>query len=144
MVYPGGLEFFLESIKAAEGLVDCVGNSARGIAALFRAHNLPEHGVVHVSAAIIANDAANVFRQRGQIADQLFRALASQFRVFLNCTVQLGNVSRMVLVMVQVHGLIVNVRLQRVVLIGQRRDLMCRYSCHFNHLSFINTGLKFG
>src|SRR5882672_2689748 len=47
----------------------------------------------------------------------------------------------MVLVMVQMHGLLVNVRLQRVVRVWQRRDLMCRYCslCHFNHLSFINT-----
>src|SRR6476620_12809339 len=61
--------------------------------------------------------------------------------MFLNCTVQLGYISRMVLVMVQMHGLLVNVRLQRVVRGWQRRDLMCRYSslCHFNHLSFMNT-----
>jgi len=45
------------------------------------------------------------------------------------------------------HGagawLLVNVRFQRVVRVWQRRDLVCRYSslCHFNHLSFISTGL---
>jgi hypothetical protein len=51
----------------------------------------------------------------------------------------------MVLVMVQVHGLLVNVRLQRVIRVWQRRDLMCRYSslCHFNHLSFMNTGFSY-
>jgi hypothetical protein len=65
--------------------------------------------------------------------------------MFLNCTVQLGNVSRMVLVMVQVHGLLVDVRFQRVIRVWQRRDLMCRYSslCHFNHLSSMNTGYSY-
>ena len=78
-----------------------------------------------------------------RLLQQVFRAFASQFRMFLNCTVQLGYISRMVLVMVQMHGLLVNVRLQRVVRVWQRRDLMCRYSslCHFNHLSFISTAL---
>jgi hypothetical protein len=65
--------------------------------------------------------------------------------MFFDRTVQLGNVSRMVLVMVQVHGLLVDVRFQRVIRVWQRRDLMCRYSslCHFNHLSFMNTGFNY-
>jgi hypothetical protein len=50
----------------------------------------------------------------------------------------------MVLVMVQMHGLLVNVRLKRVIRVWQRWYFMCRYSslCHFNHLSFISTGLN--
>jgi len=107
--------------------------SAGGIAAFSLPHDLPEHGVIHVSAAIVADDAANIFRQRIQISDQVFRALAAQLRMFLQLPpVQLGDVSSMVLVMVQVHGCSSMWGSARYT-IRQRRDFMGRYGslCHF-------------
>jgi hypothetical protein len=38
-----------------------------------------------------------------------------------------------VLVMVQVHGLLVDMRFQRIVSVRQRGDFVC----HFDHLSFV-------
>src|SRR5262249_26975764 len=66
LIDAGGFEFFLEGIKAAEGLADGLADDSGNSASLVRAHNLPEHGVVHVAAAVVADYAANIFRQRAE------------------------------------------------------------------------------
>ena len=43
--------------------------------------------------------------------------------------VQVGDIRLMVLVMVQVHGGFVDVRLQRVVGVGERGDFKCHCGC---------------
>ena len=72
----GGVEFFLESFEVAKGLLDHVADGAGGIASAVGLHDLPEHGVVDVASAIVADGAANVFGDGVQVADEIFRALA--------------------------------------------------------------------
>ena len=142
---PAAFELFLEGVEAAEGLVDGIGKRAGRLAALVRAHDLPEHGVVHVPAAVVADRRADVLRQRCSDCASSLQRSCFAVGMFLDRRVQLGDVRRMVLVVVDLHRLLVDVRLQRVVRVWQRRDLMCRYSslCHFNHLSFMNTGFSY-
>src|SRR5260370_27812047 len=56
------LKRLFELVEAGKCLVDGVGDGACGIPTLVRAHDLPEHGVVHVSAAIVAHSAPNFLR----------------------------------------------------------------------------------
>src|SRR3954447_19044860 len=47
-----GVHLLLELVEAAEGLVDAVGQLARGVVAAVRAHDLPEERVVRVPAGV--------------------------------------------------------------------------------------------
>ena len=88
LAYAGGVEFFLEGFEVAEGFLDRVGDGAGGVASAFGLHDLPEHGVVDVSAAVVADGAADVFGDRIQVADQFFRALGVQFGMLVESRVQ--------------------------------------------------------
>ena len=57
----GVVEFGLEIFEVAEGFGDDLGDGAVGIAAAFGLHDFPEHGVVDVAAAVVADCGANVF-----------------------------------------------------------------------------------
>src|SRR5579864_9508214 len=50
----GIVELGLEILEVAECFLDDFGDCAAGIAAALGLHDLPEHGVVHVSASIVA------------------------------------------------------------------------------------------
>src|SRR6266496_636482 len=65
----GFVEFGLEVIEVTEGFCDRVADWAGGIASAFGFHDLPEHGVIHVTAAVVADCATNIFRNRTEIAD---------------------------------------------------------------------------
>ena len=60
--------------------------------------------MVEVTAAVVAHRAANVFRDGVQVANQIFRALGLQVGMFLQGRIQVLYVSRMMHVMVQLHG----------------------------------------
>src|SRR3954468_9217235 len=55
-------EFFLERVEAAEGGFDVVAEFPRGFPAFVRAHDLPKEGMVRMPTTIVADNAANVFR----------------------------------------------------------------------------------
>ena len=58
----GIVEFGLEVVKVTERFLDHIGDRASGIAPTFRLHDFPEHGVINVSAAIVADCATDIFR----------------------------------------------------------------------------------
>ena len=65
----GVVEFCLEIFEVAESLGDGLGDGAVGIASAFGLHDLPEHAVVDVAAAVVADGAANVFGNGVVVAD---------------------------------------------------------------------------
>src|SRR5579863_3803150 len=65
----GVVELGLEILEVAEGFGDGLSDGAAGIAAAFGLHDLPEHGVVDVAAAIVAHRAANIFRKGVEVFD---------------------------------------------------------------------------
>jgi len=72
----GGLvELLLEVVEGAEVLLDLFGDLALRFAAALGLHDLPEHGVVDVAAAVVLDDFADVFGDAGEILDQFFRGL---------------------------------------------------------------------
>jgi hypothetical protein len=66
---PGVVELLLEGVEVAKGALDGVGDGAAGLASGVGGHDLPEHGVVDVAAAVVADGAANVFGDGVEVAD---------------------------------------------------------------------------
>ena len=62
------------------------------------------------------------FGQRVQVGDQLLDRLALMIRMILERVVQVVDISRMVLVVMDLHRLGVDVRLEGAVVVGQRRQ----------------------
>ncbi len=120
------LNCFLKSSKLAKIFFDLFADGARGIAAAFRLHDGPEHAVVDVAAAVVADDGANVFRHAVQIAQQVFSRVFAEVGMLLDGAVERGDVGLVVLVVMQVHRLGVDVRLERGVIVGKRWNFVCQ------------------
>jgi hypothetical protein len=118
-----GLELLLEGVEGAEGGGDRGGQLARGLAAAVRAHGLPEQGVVEVAAAVVAERALLVGRQRVERPQDLLDRLALVPGA-LEGGVGLVDVRLVVLVVVHAHRRLVDVRLQGVVVVRQGGDLV--------------------
>ena len=108
---------FFEIFFAAEGFSDGFLYGAVQVAAV-RTHDLPKEAVVGMTAAVVSDGAANVFGNSRQVRNEFFRRFVEEFRVLFNGTVQIVDVSLMVLVVVIVHRFFVNVRLKSIVSIG--------------------------
>src|SRR5277367_3370423 len=72
-----------------------------------------------MATAIVPHHGAHVFGNSAQVAQQIFRGVFAQFRMLFNCAVQVVNVSGVMLVMVQLHGFGVDVRLKRSIVVGK-------------------------
>src|SRR5256886_8148051 len=71
----GIIEFRLKIFEVAESLLEHFGDVAAGLSATFRLHNFPEHGVVYVAAAVVADRGTNVLGHGIQITQQVFGGL---------------------------------------------------------------------
>src|SRR6185503_2747112 len=91
------VHLFLESIEAAERGIDRGGDPAGGRAALARAHDLPEHRVIHVAATVVPDGRANRLRHRGEVLDQILGTLAGELRMLFERGVQIVDVRRVML-----------------------------------------------
>ncbi len=114
------VERLLEVLKRAEVRLDLVRNRARRFAATMRLHDLPEHRMVHMPAAVVLDHLADVLRNARQILQQLIGRLLAQLRMLLYRPVQVRHIGLVVLVVVQLHGRFVDGGLKRRVVIGQR------------------------
>ena len=85
-------------------------------------HNLPEHGVVHVAAAVIAHGRADVFRDLVDLCEQFLDGKLLKVRVRLQSLVEVGHIRAMVLAVVDLHRLCVNVWFECVKRIRERRQ----------------------
>jgi hypothetical protein len=117
----GFVELGLEIFEVTESFGDGLGDRARGIATAFGLHDLPEHGVVDVAAAVVADCGANVFGDGVEIADQFFRSLLGQLGMFFEGCVEILDVGTVMHVVVQGHRLLVDDGFERRVIVGQGR-----------------------
>src|SRR5262249_23031276 len=82
----------------------------------------PEQRMVGVTTAVVTNDGANVFRHRIQVAQQVFDGLVGQLGMLLQRRVGVVDIGLVVLGVMDLHRTSVDVRLQRVVRVWQRRQ----------------------
>src|SRR5690606_38698288 len=106
-------EVFLELVKAAKLVVDGICQSTSRCAAAIRSDSFPEQGVVRVTAAIVANCAADSLRYTAQVSDQIFDRFSLQISVSFQRCVQVRHVSVVMASVVNLHRLRVDMRLQR-------------------------------
>ena len=116
----GFVELSLEIFEAAEGVLDDVGDGAGGLASALGLHDLPEHGVIHVASAVVADGGADVFGDGVEVTEQLFDALGLQFGMLFEGGVGILHIRAVVQIVVELHGFGVNVRLQSGIVIRQR------------------------
>ena len=74
-----------------------------------------------MAAAVVADGAADVLGHGVDVLDQILDALALQLGVLVERRVEVVDVRRVVLVVMDPHRLFVDVGLQRVVIVGQWR-----------------------
>ena len=74
--------------------------------------SLPEERVVRVPASVVPDRGADAFGQRVQVGDEGLDRLALMIRMILECRVQVVDICRMVLVMMNLHRLGVDMRLE--------------------------------
>jgi hypothetical protein len=79
--------------------------------------------VVVVPAAVVAHGALLVGRQRVEVLENVLDRLAVEVGAFERA-VGLVDVGLMVLIVVHLHRRLVDMRLKRGVIVGQRRDLV--------------------
>src|SRR5262245_11415673 len=116
----GFVDLVLEGIEAAERAGDRAGRRTAGV----RAHDLPEHRVVGMAAAVVAHRRANVFGYRVDVAQQILDALGLQLGVLLQRSVEVRDVCVVMLAVMNLHRLLVDVRFERVrrVRKGRKRE----------------------
>src|SRR4051794_24618397 len=110
-------ELLFEGSKAAEGRVDRICQSARRLATGVWSQDFPEQRVVGMAAAVVAHCGPDALRHTVEITDQLLNTLALQIGCLLKCRVQVIDVGSMMLIMVDAHRLLIDVRLQGSVII---------------------------
>src|SRR6202035_5510912 len=114
----GIVEFGLKILEVAESLLDGIGDGAAGVAAAFRLHDLPEHTVIYMTAAVVAHGGTDVFRHGVQVANQILGTLGLQFGMFFQSSIQVLDVSCVMHVVVQLHGCGINGGLKCGVVVG--------------------------
>jgi hypothetical protein len=77
-----------------------------------------------VAAAVIAHGGANVFGNGVDAAAQVVDALRLKVGVLLECRVQVGNVSLVMLPVVNLHRLRIDVRLECSKVVGKLRKFV--------------------
>ena len=83
------------------------------------AHDLPEHRMVGVPAAVVAHQGADVVRQRIEVGEDLVQRLCGPVAALRRRGVEVVDVGRMVAVVMDLHRLGVDVRLVLVCRVGQ-------------------------
>jgi hypothetical protein len=115
----GGIELLLQLVQTAEIAVD------RGLQITLRlarvlGHDLPEHGVVGMSAAVVAYGRADRLREFSELGKHLLERHPGHLRVILQSVVQIIDIGRVVAVVVDLHRLSVDMRLEAVGGIAER------------------------
>ena len=112
-------ELLFEGIEAAKGSVDRVGNLAGGRAAGVRRHPRPESAVIPLAAAVVTNGRTDGLRHLVDLAAQLFNGLGPEVRLLFQRRVQVIDVRLMMFSVMNLHGLRVDVRLERGEIVGK-------------------------
>src|SRR6266404_1918595 len=78
--------------------------------------------MVVVSSAVVADRGAHILRHLGDLAADLLDGFILPFRIFFQRPIQIVDVGGMVLVVVQLHGLLVDCGFQGIISVGKRRQ----------------------
>jgi hypothetical protein len=113
------LELRLKIRERPERAVDRVAELARRRAAGLGRENFPEERMVPMTAAVVAHRAADGIRHGGQIADERFERFAFQRGVASDGLVEIGDVSPVMLVVMDLHRQRVKMGLERGFVVGQ-------------------------
>src|ERR1035438_10691478 len=89
---------------------------------LFPYTTLFRSGVIDVASAIIADGAAHGFGHVLQALDQVLGGEVLELGGLVDSGVEVGHVSLVMLVVMQMHGLGIDERFQSRVVVGQRRN----------------------
>ena len=73
-----------------------------------------------MASAVVANDAANVFRDGVEIADEVVDGFGGERGVIGQSCIHVGDVGLVMLVVVELHGFNVDERLKGRVFVGER------------------------
>ena len=119
-----GFKLRLEIRETAERGIDALRDCAGGRAAGLGSHELPEHRVIVVTAAVVADGAADIVRHRGEIADERVDGLGFQRGIAGEGLVQIIHVSLVMAAVVDLHRLLVDVRFERVVRVGKAGEFV--------------------
>ena len=125
----GGVELLLKSLEVAEGFLDDIGDGPGRIASAVGLHDVPEHGVINVAAAVVANGAADIFGDRVEVAEEIFRSFLIQLGMFIQGRIEVLHIGGMMHVVVQMHRFLVDGRFERRVVIRQRGQFVRHF--HF-------------
>ncbi len=113
----------LELVHPLERRLDRLGQSAAGLAPAAGLHDLPEHAVVGVAAAVVAHSRALVLRNQVEDAQHLLDWAVRPLGA-LERGVDVIDVRAVMLVVVNAHRLLVDRGLERVVGVRERGQLV--------------------
>ncbi len=114
------LKSFLKVSKSPKSALIWAAMAPVGLASALGLHDLPEHGVVDVAAAVVLDDLADILRDGGEVLDEFFGGLLAELGVLLDGAVEVGDVGLVVLVVVELHGRLVDGGLEGGVVVGER------------------------
>ena len=100
--------WLMAAVSSAEGAPPCPAGD----------HDVPEERVIHVPAAVVAHRRV----EAGDFGHDLLQGQAFELRMGLELGVEIVDVALVVQAVVDLHGLFVDVGLQRVAGIGQGRQ----------------------
>ena len=92
-----------------------------GRASLVRPHDCPPEGMVDVAVDLLAHCRPNVLGHRINVPQQPFGAFVLKLRMALQRLIRILHVSAMVLLVMNLHGLSVDIRLEGVKRVRQVR-----------------------
>src|SRR5215468_1018938 len=123
------LDGSLHLLKVTEGSIDGAVEIARGLAGAAGRHQLPEERMVPMAAQVVADGNADRFGGSSQIGQGLIDWLGGEIWPLLYEPVEVVDVGRVVVVVMDLHGLGIDVRLERIICIAewrQREGLLLR------------------
>jgi hypothetical protein len=104
---------------------------ARWPAATVRTHHFPEERMIVVPATVVANRTTEIVRNGVEFAQQSFNGPAGVIGTFQS-RIHLAGIPNVVLVVMQTHCLLVNMRLKSRVIIREIRCLKRHVPSFFN------------
>ena len=113
-------DFFLQLVEPAERAGDRICNRTGRSTATTGTHDLPEHRVVRMTAAVVANRTTDVFGHGIDARQQFLDRLRVQLGVLVERGVEVRHVRLMMLAVVNFHRARIDVRLEGVERVWKR------------------------
>src|SRR3990170_8268595 len=117
-------ECFFEIPEAAERIFDGVGQIPRRLPAAALFHDLPEHGMIQMAAAVVAHGGTYGLRHFADPCEQILDRKLLKLRMAFESLIEIVDIRPVVLVVVNLHRLRVDVRLERVEGVWERRQIV--------------------